>query len=312
MFNYYVRLFSRSALIIGDTAQTFQFADSQIMVYDRWRGHVHEGLHFAVRLTAVDLDSAMKKSLPTVLPLASMLAIGHSTAIDNPQVLFGVDLDSANQDRWFGQVIYNVPSVWLHRRSFNRDTFAPIWGAFAQSSNRELQASLVSAMYHLRKSYNSPTLLDEFFELYSGLESVNSILQQKYHLPTKESRPCVCGAPIQTPVATGIKYAVTGLAGQPNDAWKGVRKTRVDLVHRHGALPNAATGLYDDVLVLRQALRAAILDLMGLPITADSARHIPIQEPVAILISAKLKGVPPENILEVGPIPHFEIHHTEK
>src|SRR5437660_7467721 len=51
MFNYYVRLFSRSALVMGE-AQKFSFADSEIIAWDNWRNQVHQGLNFSVRLTA--------------------------------------------------------------------------------------------------------------------------------------------------------------------------------------------------------------------------------------------------------------------
>jgi hypothetical protein len=312
MFNYYVRLFSRSALIIGDTAQKFPFADSEIMVYDRWRGKdIHEGLVFSVRLAADDLYSALKKSLPTVLPLASMLAIAHSTAIDKPHVIFGIDVDSAKTDRQFGQVIYNLSSAWLHRRTFDRDTFAPIWGAFARSTDLTLQGAVISAMYHLRRSFNSATLIEEFIELYSGLESLNSLLQQKYGLHTTETRSCKCGAPIRTLVATGIRHAIIGIAGRSIDDWKNIRRARVDIVHRHGSLPNATTGLYDDVLVARQALQGAIRDLLGLPAAADST-HIPVQEPSAVLVLATLKAVSAQEILETGPIPHFELRYSQE
>lgn len=296
--------------MIGSIAQTFSFADSQILVYDSLRNGVHEGLCFAVRLNADDLFLAMKKSLPTVLPLASMLAVAHSTAIDNPHVMFGLDLDNARTDRQFGQVLYNIPTAWLHRRNFDRDTFAPILNGFTEA-NIDVQHALISAMFHLRKSYNSTTLLDEFFELYSGLESLNSSLQKKYGLPTAETRQCACGVETKTPVATGIKQAIVHLARKETDVWKSVRKTRIDIVHRHSGLPNVNTGLYENVLVVRQALRAAILDLMNLPFDA-AASHISIQEPLSILVTATLTGISADKILESGPVPQFVLEHAEE
>jgi hypothetical protein len=282
------------------------------MVYDRWRNpQVHEGLTFSVRLTASDLYSAMKKSLPTVLPLMGMLAVAHSTAIDNPRVLFGLDLETRRRDRQFGQVIYGLPSIWLKRRSFDRDTFVQIWDNFARPAGPGFQSAINSAMYHLRKSYNAMTLIDEFLELYGGLESLNSALQEKYNLPTTEVRECSCGRKTSTPISSGIKYAVVSLAGKSTKDWNAVRKTRVDIVHRHGALPNVNTGLYDHVLIARQALSAAVFDLQNLSINSDRPR-IPIQEPSAVLISASLKNTSAASILDVGPVPQFEVQGTEE
>jgi hypothetical protein len=311
MFNHYVRLFSKSALVMGD-AQKFSFADSEIIVWDSWRGQVHEGLTFSVRLTASGLHSSMKNSLPTVAPLANMLAITHSTAIDDPQVIFGMDLDSAKHDRQFGQVIYNVPSQWLNRREFDKNTFAQFLSAFVSSTNDpELIDVLNSGMFHLRQSFQSTTLLDEFFELYSGLESLNPALQRKYNLPTMDTRYCACGAPITTPIASGIRHAVFELTGKSKDVWKTVRNMRVDMIHRHGRLPNVTTGLYDNVLVLREALPRAIFDLMDSKV-AGNYHTLNIQKPAAIMVSATLKRVAPEMILGGKIFPRFELLAVEE
>src|SRR6202035_3809657 len=129
MFTHYIRLFSRSALVLNE-AQTFPFQDSQILAWDAWKDKVHYGLNFTVRLIASDLHSALKKSLPTVLPLSNMLAVTQSAAIGSPRVLFGFDLDASNPDRQFGEVIYDLPSAWLRRRHFDREALAPVWNTF--------------------------------------------------------------------------------------------------------------------------------------------------------------------------------------
>jgi len=312
MFNYYVRLFSRSALVIGDEAQKFEFNDSQIIVYDRWnKNNVHEGLLFSVRLTEDNLFSAMKKSLPVVLPLSTILSTAHSTAIDDPKVIFAMDFRQDEPDREFGQVIYNVASGWLHRRIFDRDTFGRIWTAFWQTSDLDLQSALFGAINELRKSYNVPTLLDEFVGLYSGLEQLNPALQKKYGLPTTEDKVCECGRAIKSPLSSGIKHAIISLAGKTPSEWKMVRKTRVSVVHRHDVLPNASTGLYEQVVIVRDALKSAIFDLLGLH-PESAANRIPIQEPSAVMVSVQLKNTPAEKILGAGPIPYLELRHIKE
>ncbi len=311
MFTHYIRLFSRSALVVKE-AQTFPFLDSQVMVWDSWQDKVHHGLNFTVRLTASDLPSAMKKSLPTILPLTNMLAITHSAAISNPQVLFGFDLDSGGIDRQFGQVIYGLPSVWLRRRQFDRDALAPVWNTFGSGANPELDDALNRAMSNLRRSYEAATLLDEFVELYSGLESLNSPLQRKYGLPTKGMRPCrKCGELVETPISSGIKHSITALAGEPLETWKSVREMRVAITHRHRTQPNVTTGLYDNVLVLRRALPRAIFDLLGTT-TGQEQDRIALQEPTATLVTTTLKGISADEILDGRLLPRFEVSSIEE
>lgn len=311
MFTHYIRLFSKSALVVKE-AQTFRFPDSEVMVWDSWENQVHHGLNFTVRLTASDLHSAMKKSLPTVLPLTNMLAISHSAAIGNPQVLFGFDLDSEDTNREYGQVIYGLPTGWLRRRHFDRDALAPVLNTFGSGTNPEVDDAVNRAMSNLRKSYEAATLLDEFVELYSGLESLNSALQRKYSLPTKGMRPCrKCGEPVETPISSGIKHAITLLAGQPDKTWKGVREMRVAITHRHTTLPNVTTGLYDNVLVLRRALPRAIFDVLGVAIGQEHEK-LALQEPTAILVTTTLKDISADNMLGGRPLPHFEVASIEE
>ena len=309
MFSHYVRVFSTSSLILAE-AQTFSFADSQVIVWDNWHNDIHQGLNFAIRLTATDLYSAMKKSLPAVLPLANMLASTHATAIGNPHVIFGLDLGNSAAERQFGQVIYNVPSSWLRRRLFDKDAFGKFWSAFLASENDSALVDAVnSGMSHLRKSFQSATLIDEFFEHYSGLESLNSALQRKYNLPTTDSRKCTCGQLIRMPVATGIRHAIIKLAGKSPDVWRTVREMRVRTIHRTGALPNVSTGLYENVLVLREAITRALFDLLNAPLFIDNA-PFSIQEQPAIFLSATLKDVTPDKILTK--IPYFQLIAVEE
>ena len=86
---------------------------------------------------------------------------------------------------------------------------------------------------------------------------------------------------------------------------------RVGIIHRHGPLPNVTTGLYDNVLVLREALPRAIFDLMNAAGGRDYST-LALQEPPAILVSATLKGVAPETILGRKVFPRFELLSVEE
>ena len=310
-FTHYIRLFSRSALVLNE-AQTFPFQDSQILVWDAWKDKIHYGLNFTVRLIASDLYSALKKSLPTVLPLTNMLAVTQTAAIGSPRVLFGFDLDASSPDRQFGQVIHDLPSTWLRRRHFDREALAPVWNTFGSGAKPEVDDALNRAMNSLRKSYESPTLLEEFAELYSGLESLNSVLQRKYNLATTENRTCrKCGELVQTPISSGIRHAITTLSGEPTARWKSLREMRVAVTHRHRTLPNVTTGLYDNVLLLRRALPRAIFDLLGTT-GGEGNDRITLQEPTAILVAGTLKNLSSDQILDGRPLPQFEVSSAQE
>jgi hypothetical protein len=226
--------------------------------------------------------------------------------------LLRASLDRAKVDRQFGQVIYGVPSVWLSRRQFDRDALEPIWKTFGSGADPELDDAVNRAMSNLRRSYEAATLLEEFVELYSGLESLNSPLQRKYNLPTKQPRPCKkCGEPVETPIPSGIRHSITTLAGAPLETWKSIREMRVAITHRHTTQPNVTTGLYDNILVLRRSLPRAIFDLMGTT-TAHQQDRVALQEPTAILVTTTLKGLSAEELLDGRPLPQLEVSSIEE
>jgi hypothetical protein len=123
-------------------------------------------------------------------------------------------------------------------------------------------------MWHLRKAAMSNDFVEQFNELWLGLESTNHLLVSKHNLPTRfTARSCEkCGAPMDVVGSSaGITFAVVDLAGGTKEAAKRARNLRKSLHHGFGSIYDDRKSLPDLVPLLRDALALALADLMDVP-----------------------------------------------
>jgi len=92
----------------------------------------------------------------------------------------------------------------------NVDLFATFAQSF-ESVKEEIRDLLHRALWHLRKASATYDLIEEFSELWMGLETINPLIQRRFGLSTTHpGAPCKkCGEVAQiVGTATRIRYAI--------------------------------------------------------------------------------------------------------
>lgn len=317
MKTYFVRLLGQSALSLP-TPLRVEFP-GMIIVADNWLNPTdaglppqHLGLAYTVTLEADTLQMATSRAAAELRPVLDLIATVHGTSLPDPMPWLTFDLDSDTADREFGQFIPDLPSTVRPNRRFSHAHFGEVLARLNDVADPDHEMTISRALHAFRRSIHEAVPSDQFLELWTGLEAINSVLQFKYGLPTKQIlRTCkVCQAPVEGPVSSGIKHIIVVLLNQEEEVWRRIRDTRNALVHtsvKNRHFLNDATEL---VLVLRDALLVGILDVLNVdPLLWNGIRRPPLQIGTGpmLYLEARLHGYTVANLLENPELPYLQL-----
>ncbi len=248
----------------------FDVEGVHVSVVDRWvtsewsDRRIHAGLEFRVLLDAPDPRSALKGGRNPVEVVSNLLSVSHRVALEHAVPVVAMNIDPSNDDLPFAQPFFDLPAELLPIRPFSFEAMMLLVEG-RNGVTGDVKPAVDRALWHLRKSAGLEDLVEQFYELWVGLEGVNGAIKSRHELARERPvRSCPsCGEPvILSPTSGGIKYAIETLAGYATADWRAVNKLRQLLLHGKpgfDAKQHDFPGLTD---VLRHALVAALSDLM--------------------------------------------------
>ena len=318
MKTYKIWLFGDSAISLSEP-QYFEFDDSRIEVRNHYstsetiRHPFQDGLEYRILLQADNIKDAMLYSKTASVIVCDWLSFVHSAAVAHPIPLFAFDYEETATDREFAQLFRNIVLSSKPRRIYKRELmrlFHNKWCSLKDSATRD---RLRRSMTLLRLSYTEIDVIDQFEDIWDGLETINPLLREKYSLPkTFPGSKCSnCGNQIQVPgSSSGIRHAVIELTGRPSTDWRELNDIRKDIVHGVIGFTEILPRLETLLPIARDALLNAILDLMEV---AKNERSQFIRTPfqvasgIDILVSATLNNLSVAELERMTTFPSFNL-----
>lgn len=315
---YRIRLFAASAVQLFEDTLELQYADARVVVTDwidrgRTDSQPHLGILLDVYLSAPRILDAIDKSGLAAQLAIEQLSAAHAAAVADPVPWIAFDVDPSNPDREMAQILKDVPRLARPRRRIRPNAIVALLESINQSRGTIDTWRIGRALHHLRKAVLEPDVLDQFEDLWAGLELLNPLLKKAYDLPTGyPGTPCgACGAPIKVPGGSqGIKHAVVTLAGETRQLWSELRNVRQEIAHGAGDVSQRAERLEYFNSVLRRALALALCELLQIQDELrESFSRVPLRlsSEVEFVVTAELVGYSVDALIASEQLPHFEI-----
>ena len=277
-----VRLFCRSALR-ADKGRRFSGIDYKVRVADslttKPNGEVlHDGLQFTVDISAADIHEAIRIARGLAGSVADELSLAHCCAIEEPEPLFALSVDSTGGYLQLAQVIRNVPELRRIRRAYSEEAMRQLMdhleNARHTDQNRKLMPRLARALRYLRRSNLETDPIDRFEDLCNGLQSLEPRLREKYHSSTKFQRSCTscdhllicnaCGEAIMAQDSfSGVDHLVTVVLNRPKADARRLRDKRNDIVHSIEEWASIVVDLQELTELAARTLVTGIAELLG-------------------------------------------------
>ncbi len=322
MTTYRAWLFAESALSMGSPRRV-RFRDHEVLIADRLqhrepvRRDVHLGLWFRVDVEAQEPTAGMAIAFQVASLASDLMSLSHAVATHSPQPHVIMDTVASSPDRQFVQFFRDLPSPVQQKRIFKEAQFRPILESGSVPQTVDEQNRVRRALHLLRRSYVETDPMDQFQDIWVALESINPLITIKFHLPSTVSGPLCqnCGTRIRVAESSaGIKYSVMSLAGETEEQWKVLKRTRRDVVHGLGS--NADLGLAVSRVIesARVGLICGLLELLEIPKSQWAVyrkRPHVLSLAAPLVISSTLRGFAASRLDALEDPPCFEVSVTE-
>lgn len=314
MHNYLIRYHTEAGINLEQTISFNMPQDQKVLVHgdigkDERGVPVKFGIYIDVSCKAEDIDSAMNSTQEMVDSLVSLLSLSHQTWATPVKFVSGIDATSGLHDREFVQhfplTVNMIPS-----RKYKNDALSPIWDSIMELKHDRMPR-LMRAIRWYRKAMLDTDALDQFMNLWTGLETLNELIKDKHGLPKERPvRVCPnCDTPVaMEPTLAGIEYLVLNIQKLSLKTWSSIRDTRIGLIHGFkdlSKLLEKAQGLIPD---MQRALLSGIFYMLDIP--ADVRMGLmrePLMEftPPTMKVRALLHELPSEKLVDGSVNPHL-------
>lgn len=258
---YLVKLAARTPLA-PQALQQFKLTDATVFV-SSWTetdaGGAHPiGLFFDVQLDALDAASAVASAQNASTWILNLLCFVAATGHMRVEPL--VTYEDKGEDVRAYQVT-ETPIVSIARRNLDAEGVQVLWDRI-NSLPVDGHDRLFRALAWFAKAADERVHLDRFVSAWSGLETINPSLQDKYGLPRSTTPLCkTCGAELPSAFSTsGITKALE--LAERGDLARIARRKRVALLHGTDSVAVLMDGMEELSNALVQALRAGIRALL--------------------------------------------------
>jgi hypothetical protein len=314
MNDYLIRYHTEAGIKLEETI-AFNMPQSQKIIIhgdikkDERDVPIKFGIWIDVTCKAEDIDSAINSSEDTADSLMSLFCLSHQTWTNPVDFVSGINTSPGSIDREFVQNI-PLPFNIMPSRKYKNDVLSPVWDTLMKLKNDKAPWLLRSIRWYRKAILESETL-DQFMNLWTGLETLNKLIKNKYSLPKERPiRICPnCDTPVSMePTLAGIEYLILNIQKLSPAKWKSIRDTRLGLMHGFENLSKLSQNAKDLIPDMQSALLLGIFDILDVP-TDDRIRMK--QEPLKEFTSPTLKvrvilhQLPYEKLADGTFNPHF-------
>lgn len=265
MRHYLLRYFLDTTIELGQELGFHMPNNVKVVLRDRTLRDedgfpIQYGFTIDAHCQADNPEKAIEVAGPMVEGVVSVISFSLSAAANTCVLERIIDSTPEAPERELVQYIPLAQSRIRPSRKLRLKALDTLWEHLDKLSP-EYKPRVLRAIRWYRKSLLEEDVLDQFVNLWTGLEVINHLVKKKHGLPEKGIRKCPnCGKDVDVPqTSAGIKYLV------PEESWSDASETRKALLHGFGDLQNllGKVGLLNPVL--RSALLKGILDLMEIP-----------------------------------------------
>lgn len=316
MPNYLVRYFSNTAVELGQ-ALSFDIPENVKIVVRDFIPQDPQGVPFSYNFVvdatcyAETVEKAIEETRGKVEGVVSLISLSLSTFVEPCVISLVLDFSPGTVDR---EILQYLPFPYRigPSRKFSRDVFSILWDCL-EATKPENRSRIHRAIRWYRKALLEYDPLDQFLNLWIGLEVINELVKRKYRLPQeKPTRSCPsCGqSVVLEPTLAGVEHVVLKLSRYPQKTWRSILDMRQQLAHGFGKIADLDKKVDDLIPVLRKSLLIGILDLLNVPenlrprIMRKPLGHIPKPYFKAQSVLYKL---PLEDIISGKSNPRFEL-----
>lgn len=220
----------------------------------------HYAFTIDAQCPAESAEKAIEVATPMVEGIATVISFSLSAAVGDCVLEKILDSTPDVAERDLIQHIPLTQSRIRPARKLRPEAFKILW-EYLNKLQPEHGRRVHRAMHWYRKSIFEEDDLDQFVNLWTGLEVINHLVKMKHDLPEKSIRKCPhCDKDVVTPhTSAGIKYLL------PDEAWSRASNTRKALLHGFGNLQDLIGEAHLLIPVLRTTLLKGILDLLEIP-----------------------------------------------
>lgn len=234
---------------------------------------IHAGIQAEVEIETPSIKEAISEAGNVADGWLTFMSFTTSAAVEAffPMIVYEITPNVSS--RQFLQIFYDVKAPHT-TRALEVERFLSLMEIFEQSNNSD---RIGRAMSRYRKSLLETDVLDKFFNLWQGLESLNSVLQKLWKLPDQTARCQHCGKLNNIPAAVGIRRLIEDYIPNGTEVWKEVRGIRNGLSHSFESLNALKQKAEPHLRTLETALIKGVLVLLNIP---ESEWNKWLQKPV--------------------------------
>ncbi len=266
------------------------------------------GIFLEVSCKAEDIDSAISSTIEMIDSLVSLLCLSHQTWAIPVKFISGIDVTPGLPYRTLIQH-FPMPIYLMPGRKYKNDVFESVWNKIMEFDDGNMPWLMRATRWYRKATLESDTL-DQFVNLWTGLEALNELVKNKYSLPKeKPIRPCKkCGAPVaMEPTLTGIEYLFEKVS---SGEWITARKTRIGLMHGYKDISEIVKNARQAIPAMHRALLFGICDILGLP---PEIQQKMMREPLmeftspTLRVQASLHNLPHERLVDYSVRPRLAL-----
>jgi hypothetical protein len=220
----------------------------------------HQAVMVRADLVAPSFDEGVDIASLHVDALVTMTTFDANVTAGDVRLVLGCDMTPEAQTTEFLQVKYLDVGLFQARRPIDTRSVEALL-----RRNPTADSRVARALRWYRAALSKGDPFDAFTLFWMGLENLNEPLMERVgELP--EERNCAsCGAPYVVPTNRGVRALFAQYSAGGTEDFRRCRNLRVDLLHGHGALDEAAEIVEECAETCRKLVRIGVNLLLGVP-----------------------------------------------
>jgi hypothetical protein len=295
------RLHERGKLVFNfpEPTETTIVTMTNIFDKDPAGNEIPVGLTLEVKVNAQNIDEAIIKAKGIGDGVTSFASLCSGLGMPTVREELAYETTPGASDRSLLQFFHDVP-VSPSRREIDHIAMISMMDKAINLSNSDKKDRVVRAIRWYRRGSLAIDALEKFTWYWTGLEALNPLLQDTFHVT------------VTTPRASGIRAAVHNLLQEGKTLYPRMRDLRNGLVHSGSDLKTMTPDALALHNVTREVLLRAILLVLDVSVTEKFLRDtISSEPPLIAAVVATLHGLDPSNLGPPGEHPHFELKSHE-
>jgi len=279
-----------------------------IMEPDLEGNNVPTGLRLDVQVKASDIDHAIERARQIADGVTTFASFCSAVGLPVVRAELAYDITPGITDRDFLQFFHDLP-VSVSRRTLDPNVMIELMHRVFGVADTEERKRLLRAVRWCRKGSMATEVFEKFIDYWTGLETLNPLLQAACKVASDPTRCPKCKHEwISTPTVSGVRTALSRLVHDGSNFYNEIRRLRVALFHGKSDLERLLPKARDLEASTREALVRSIFFVLGIPPSENFLQNaISTEVPPVLAQEATIHGSDPLNLGPPGDHPHIEV-----